>query len=432
MRTSVLFLYVNRLKSLNDSFGIAADNELLVGGDNVNCNLGVVGRDLDDVGLTESYVVYFLVDLDSEVFHILANDLTEAGVVLAETCGEYNGVKAVHNSGVGADELLDLVLEHINSELRGLVVGVGGTVSDSLLKVTGVGREALGKTNVAALLVHVGSNLISGHIFLLHDVGNDSGVDVAATCAHKHACKGSEAHRGIHNLAVLDSGDGGTVTDVAGYDLGTLSLAAEKLDHLAGNVAVRGSVCAVATDAVLFVHVVCKTVHISLRSHCLMECGVKYENLGNVLHNCETTLDTLNVRTGVKGCIVIAELELLENLIGEEHGLGEVVAAVDDSVADSLDLGHISDNADLLVGESVDYDTNSVGVGCDGKVLLGASVFNEILVVENANVLTDTFADTLCLDRVISGVKKLILERAGACVYNEQFHLDFSSVKIEI
>ena len=84
-------IYVNELKSLNDSFGIAADNELFVGGDNVNCNLGVVGRNLDDVGLTESYVGYFLVDLDSEVFHIRANDHAETGTLADSKAYPTNG-----------------------------------------------------------------------------------------------------------------------------------------------------------------------------------------------------------------------------------------------------------------------------------------------------------------------------------------------------
>ncbi len=414
----VLFLYYE-LKSLYDSFGIAADNELLVGGDDINGNLRVVGRNLYDVGLTESLVVDLLVDLDSEVLHILANDLSETGIVLAQTCGEYNGVKTVHDSGVRTDELLDLVLEHINCELGGLIVGIGGTVCNSLLKVTGVRGEALGQTDVAALLVHVCGYLVSGHIFLLHNVGNDSGVDVAATSTHKYACEGSEAHRGVHYLAILDSGDGGAVTDMAGYDLGALSLAAEKLDHLACNVAVGGAVCTIATDAVLFVHVIGKTVHISLGSHRLMECGVKYENLGYVRHNCETTLDTLDVCAGVERCVVIAELELLENFIGEEHRLGEVVATVDYSVADSLDLGHVPDNADLSVCESIDYDTYSVGMSGNGKLLFGAGSFYKILVVEQTNLLTDTLADTLCLDRIVFCVKELILQRARACVYNE-------------
>jgi hypothetical protein len=156
-----------------------------------------------------------------------------------------------------------------------------------------------------------------------------------------------------------------------------------------------------------------------------MECGVKYENLGNVRHNCETALDTLNVSAGVKRSIVIAELELLENFLGEEHGLGEEVAAVDDFVTYSLDLCHILDNADLLVGEGVDNDTNGVGMSCDGKVLFGASRLNKVLVVEKSYFLTDALTDTLCLDGIVRGVEKLILKGAGACVYNKQFHLKF-------
>jgi hypothetical protein len=150
-----------------------------------------------------------------------------------------------------------------------------------------------------------------------------------------------------------------------------------------------------------------------------MECGVKYENLGYVRHNRETTLDTLNVRAGVERCIIVAELELLENFLGEEHGLGEVVAAVDDSVTYSLDLGHVFDNADLLIGEGVDYDAYSIGVGGDSKLLFGASTLNKILVVEKTDLLTDTLTDTFSLYGVISGIKKLILKGARACVNNE-------------
>jgi hypothetical protein len=125
------------------------------------------------------------------------------------------------------------------------------------------------------------------------------------------------------------------------------------------------------------------------------------------------------VRAGVERCIIVAELELLENFLGKEHGLGEVVAAVDDSVTYSLDLGHVFDNADLLIGESVDYDTYSIGVGGDSKLLFGASTLNKILVVEKTDLLTDTLTDTLRLYGVISGIKKLILEGARACVNNE-------------
>jgi hypothetical protein len=88
-------------------------------------------------------------------------------------------------------------------------------------------------------------------------------------------------------------------------------------------------------------------------------------------------------------------------------------------VAYSLDLGHIRDNADLRVGKSLDYDTDCIGVGGDRKILLGAGVFYKVFVIEYANILADTLTDTLSLYRVISSIKKLILKRAGACVYNE-------------
>jgi hypothetical protein len=141
-----------------------------------------------------------------------------------------------------------------------------------------------------------------------------------------------------------------------------------------------------------------------------MESGIKYENLRNVLHNCKTAADTLKVCARVKGSVVVAKLKLCKNVIVKKHGLGEEVAAVDYSVTYCLDLSHIGDNADLSVGESVDNDTNRIGMGGDSKVFLGASTLDKILVLKNTYRLTDTLANTLCGNGIISGIKKLIFK----------------------
>ena len=71
---------------------------------------------------------------------------------------------------------------------------VGGAVGNGGFKIARVGRIAFGDTEVSAFFVHEGRDLGSGHALLVHYVGDDGGVDVAAPGAHKHAGKRGEAH----------------------------------------------------------------------------------------------------------------------------------------------------------------------------------------------------------------------------------------------
>ena len=50
-----------------------------------------------------------------------------------------------------------------------------------------------------------------------------------------------------------------------------------------------------------------------------MERGVKHENLGRLGHCGEAALDAHDVRTGVQGREVAAELEFGQHFIGEQH-----------------------------------------------------------------------------------------------------------------
>ena len=88
-----------------DLNSISCNEQLLVGGDYPNLNLGVVSRDL----LLAAYLVLLFVELDTQVFHVLANFLTQVAVVLADTAGESDCINAAHSSSIAADELLDLV-----------------------------------------------------------------------------------------------------------------------------------------------------------------------------------------------------------------------------------------------------------------------------------------------------------------------------------
>lgn len=69
--------------------------------------------------------------------------LPVAGTVLAYTGGKDHGVHASHNSGIGADELLHAVMEHIQSQSGPLIA-----LRLCLLQITevrGYAGDALGR-----------------------------------------------------------------------------------------------------------------------------------------------------------------------------------------------------------------------------------------------------------------------------------------------
>ena len=356
------------------------------------------------------------VKLDAEVTELRADALAHLPVVLADARREDDGVEAAHRRGVRADELADLVGNDVERKLCALVarLGCGGNVA-------AVGRNA-GHAEEAALLVHVRVHLVGVHAGLVHDVGDDRGVNVAAARAHLDTGKGGEAHRGVQHLAVLDRRDGGAVAEVAGDDLRALRTAAEQLDALAGDIAVGRAVRTVAADGVLLVHVVADGVNIGVVGHGRgVERGVEHEDLGRLRHGGEAALNAHDVRAGVQGRKVTAELELRQHLIGEQHRLREISAAVDDAVADGLDLVHGLHRAVFCAEQRVDDDLGGDGVVGHRDLFFIDRAGLEVLMLDLA-VDPDTLAETLCTDNARGRIKQLILERAGACVYNEYIH----------
>jgi hypothetical protein len=142
-----------------------------------------------------------------------------------------------------------------------------------------------------------------------------------------------------------------------------------------------------------------------------MERGIKYKNLRFAGHGSETTLDTHKVSNGVKRCESLALLELSENVVCHKDRLGEISAAVDNAVTDSLDLVHICDNADLLVGECVNYVLHSRGVILHRSFLNYLNVLKELLVSDARALAADSFAYALSGHYLGLGVDELILKR---------------------
>lgn len=108
-----------KLQLFNDGFRIACNDKFFVGRDDVNSDLAV--RRGDFLLLAANALVGFVIELDAEVFHVGADALAQGILVLAKTCGEDDCVYAVQRSDIAADELLNLINEHLMCEVCTLV-----------------------------------------------------------------------------------------------------------------------------------------------------------------------------------------------------------------------------------------------------------------------------------------------------------------------
>ena len=105
----------------------------------------------------------------------------------------------------------------------------------------------------------------------------------------------------------------------------------------------------------------------------------------------------------------------------DEHGAGELLAAMDHAVSDGVDLGHALDHAVLGAGESVEDGLNGLRVGGHGDVELVLAVGGGHLVGQAA-VDADALTETLGQDLFGLRDHELIFEGRTASVDDEDFH----------
>ena len=112
-----------------------------------------------------------------------------------------------------------------------------------------------------------------------------------------------------------------------------------------------------------------------------------------------------------------AEFEALSDsgldVLGDKHGAGEFLAAVEHSVADSTDLIGRGDNAVLGVNERIEHKLDGCAVIGDGagEILYVFACVVGHLVGEGRICIAYLFADALCKELVAVGINELIFER---------------------
>ena len=311
-------------------------------------------------------------------------------------------------------------MEHIERELCSLVALFCG-----LVQIAEVGGHT-GDTEHAGLLVEDGQHIVDADVVLVHYKLHCARIEVAAAGAHRQADQRRKAHRGVDALAAVDRADGGAVAEMAGYELQFLSRSAHDLGAVTGDIAVGSAVEAVAADAVILIVFVRHSVHICLARHGLMESGVEHCDHGHVAHDGLAGLDAGEVRGVVQRSERDALFDSVHDRSVNENGLGELLAAVEHTVADSVYLTHGGDHAVLGAYELVDRCGDSLGMRGHGDIR-----FKNLLVADQRGVLemtvnADALAQALGHDLFGLHVDQLILKRGAAGIDNKDLHYLFS------
>ena len=83
----------------------------------------------------------------------------------------------------------------------------------------------------------------------------------------------------------------------------------------------RGAVESVTPHHELGVCFIGQAIQERFRRHGLVERGVKYEHLRNARHYRKTSVNSLEMRTGVKRRKIVTKLKLCQNIVVKQHGL---------------------------------------------------------------------------------------------------------------
>ena len=177
---------------------------------------------------------------------------------------------------------------------------------------------------------------------------------------------------------------------------------------------------AIAADLILGVPTVRHCVDVSLGGHGLVEGGVEHGDHGGVGHDFLAGLDAGDVGGVVQGGQGDTLADALHDSAVDDDGVGELLAAVNDTVAHGVDLGHIFDDTVVVVGQDL-HDQ------LDGGLVVGHVTVCVVHITAGGGVL-DVAVDADALAQALSqnvfgiGVQQLILQGRAACVDDQNFH----------
>ena len=165
---------------------------------------------------------------------------------------------------------------------------------------------------------------------LEHEECEHARIHVTDARSHHKTFYRSETHRSIDTLAVDNGSHGSTVAE------------------------------AVAAHAVFGVVLIRKGIHICLCRHRLVKCRVEHTYLRHIGHECRNCLDSGHIGRIVKRSDIVALADFCLHIFVDEHALAELLAAMHQTVADSVDFAIAAYAAFLGVGEKIEDSLHSL------------------------------------------------------------------------
>ena len=214
---------------------------------------------------------------------------------------------------------------------------------------------------------------------------------------------------------------------MAGDDAHILGLLAQELGGALAHIAMAGAMEAVAADVQIFIILVGNAVQIGLGRHGLMEGGVEHGHHGGAGHDLLAGLDAHQVGGVVQGAQGDVFADGVHNGVVNNHGLGELFAAMQHAMAHGADLGHVGHHAMILVGQGPQHVAAGLHMGghilVDDVFVLAAG----ILLGQLAALDADALHQALGQDGFILHIHQLIFERRRTGVDDQDFHKCVSS-----
>ena len=132
-------------------------------------------------------------------------------------------------------------------------------------------------------------------VCVLHQVRNDSWVDIPCTRSHHDTAKWCESHRCIYRNALVNCCDRSSVTDMASDKLEFFNRTSQNFSSFLGYILMAGTVSSVLANLVFSVIFSRNRIAICFFRHSCMERGVKDHHAGNVWQNFSKSTDACSV-----------------------------------------------------------------------------------------------------------------------------------------
>ena len=205
---------------------------------------------------------------------------------------------------------------------------------------------------------------------------------------------------------------------MTGDDLRISEVETCELRTLCRDILMACSVEAVATDTVLVVIFVWKSIHIGVCWHCLVEGRIKHTDLRNRRKHCTYRSDTEDVCWIMERCEHRAFLKLRDNLVRNQLAAHEILRSMNDTMTYSLDVLKSVEHSVFLVKKSINDSLDTNSVVCyrhflhkfllSGRLMLEAAHFH-------SDSLDETFREQI-VNLFVLHIEKLILQRRTSTI----------------